>query len=105
YEQTRGRRCVEQQLCEDHVREQLIVGAGQTERAGPDGLRDETEGRDLARTERAGTSEEETIARHRPVNTGAGKDQPIVAAERGNENRDRNDRFASRSEDHLRRGG
>src|SRR5581483_1467964 len=97
---------VEDEHGEDDVIEKLAVAATDAKDAAPDALHEQRGGGGFVLgMELSGGLEEETVFGHGVVDAGAGEDQAVVAAEGGDEDEDRHDGGAGRSEDLLHDGG
>src|ERR1035438_4908517 len=80
-------------------------GARQHEQTSPDALQGQPEARHVAVVELAGGPEEQAVASHRIIDARTRQDQPVVAAEGGDHDRDGHDDSTSTAEDRFNGSG
>src|SRR5207248_1452861 len=78
-----------------------LYGSRQDENAGPNPLDDETPRWDVILVQLSHAPEEETVARHGVVGARAGENEPVIAAERRNHDRNGHDGRASARKDYV----
>src|SRR4051812_9249490 len=84
-EEADGSERVENERRENHVVEQLPIGPGQAEQAGPDRLGDQSGRRHVVTIEVSSATEKHLVACHRVVHARARENESVVAAESGDQ--------------------